>query len=149
MSTQWKFFKKFEIPDAVDRTCIYLRRWNLIVTPWFSIKVHNIRLPDGDRALHDHPWRFTSIILKGGYTEEIPMDPGQGYGLWNTEFIRRGRFSRHTVQAAGLHRIHWVDPDTWTLVFTRGHERVWGFSPDAGQWISWYEFLGVDAASDD
>lgn len=47
---------------------IYLKRWTLFECKLFSLKIHKILLTD-DECLHDHPWNFISIILKGGYVE--------------------------------------------------------------------------------
>jgi hypothetical protein len=49
----------------------YMRRW-IFQTPWGTIHLHHILRSDGDRAFHDHPWNFTSILLSGGYTELRP-----------------------------------------------------------------------------
>lgn len=38
-----------------------------------SIKLHLILSDDKD-APHSHPWNFTSIILFGGYVEQVVMD---------------------------------------------------------------------------
>lgn len=37
-----------------------------------AVRVHEILRSDLDRELHDHPWPFVSIILRGGYTEVRP-----------------------------------------------------------------------------
>jgi hypothetical protein len=47
----------------------YLIRWTLFNLGFISCKVHKIILSD-DSCLHDHPWAFISIILRGGYVEE-------------------------------------------------------------------------------
>jgi hypothetical protein len=73
------FFKKTIIER--DDGIAYLIRVTLIsIGKWFSIKLHNI-LQSDDACLHDHPWPFISIILRGGYYEwayitgkEIPVD---------------------------------------------------------------------------
>jgi len=54
---------------------VYLRRfflWNGKLTPGEykpRIYLHHILRSDKDRHLHDHPWDYSSIILKGGYFE--------------------------------------------------------------------------------
>lgn len=62
----------FEKRDVVIDGELYLRRWYLkgrgTDEQWF---LHNIRLPDAGRELHDHPWDFTTKILSGGYTEHV------------------------------------------------------------------------------
>lgn len=54
-----------------DKGVKYIKRWYILKTPLLSIYVHNI-LEDDDADMHDHPWPFMVLILKGGYIEEIP-----------------------------------------------------------------------------
>ena len=51
-----------------------LTRWHLLTTPWFRLHLHLFHRSDLDRALHDHPWEFYSLILWGGYTEVRPKE---------------------------------------------------------------------------
>jgi hypothetical protein len=46
----------------------YLERTYLLKLKSFQICIHKILQSDAD-CLHDHPWNFLSIILKGGYYE--------------------------------------------------------------------------------
>jgi hypothetical protein len=50
---------------------LYLRRFYICVTPWFSVFLHYIARSDDDRHCHDHPWDFWTLILRNGYLEEI------------------------------------------------------------------------------
>jgi hypothetical protein len=45
-----------------------------INTRFGGVKLHHILRSDDDRDLHDHPWSFLSIVLKGGYWEHTPTD---------------------------------------------------------------------------
>ncbi|AQT78287.1 hypothetical protein B1R94_02120 [Mycolicibacterium litorale] len=48
----------------------YLLRWHLIPrNPVLNIYLHKFLRSDDDRALHDHPWWFVSLILRGQYDE--------------------------------------------------------------------------------
>ncbi|CAB4203506.1 hypothetical protein UFOVP1382_122 [uncultured Caudovirales phage] len=49
----------------------YMDRW-VWQTRWFTVRLHHIQRPDADVELHDHPWSFFSLILKGWYEEERP-----------------------------------------------------------------------------
>src|SRR5882757_10670128 len=53
----------------------YLKRFYILRTPWVRIRVHHIMLSDYD-CLHDHPWNFVSIILKGSYVEAREVESG-------------------------------------------------------------------------
>ena len=38
----------------------------------FNVFLHKILLSDNDAHLHNHPWVYATLILKGGYHEETP-----------------------------------------------------------------------------
>ncbi len=46
----------------------------------YACRIHWLLRSDQDRALHNHPWRNTSVILKGGYWELTKIaEPDLGY----------------------------------------------------------------------
>lgn len=92
----------------------YLIRYSILTTRWFSIKIHNILTSD-DECLHDHPWTFISILLKGRYAEE---------GADKFRFYRAGNILLH--RAKWKHRLIVGDP-VWTFVITFRKSREWGF----------------------
>lgn len=48
----------------------YMLRWYVIPrNPLVNVYVHKFCRSDDDRALHDHPWWFVSLILRGRYDE--------------------------------------------------------------------------------
>lgn len=106
----------------------YLIRWELIVTRWFSLKLHRILRPDWARDLHDHPWWFVALVLRGGYVEEVEY-----------AHIRKVRWF-NWKPATGAHRIVTVKPNTWTLVLTGPRCRKWGFYTVEG-WVHWKRYL--------
>lgn len=144
---RWAAFKRLDIPDFEHPERTYLRRWRLIETPWFGIKLHHILLPDGDRAFHDHPWSFVSLILKGGYTEETPRSlpgrPGLLRGPGACIFRRRPG-SLHRLAAEDLHRITELHGSCWTLVINGPRRREWGFVAD-GTWTDWRTYTGASS----
>src|SRR6516225_3836294 len=71
---RWAFMKRTVIADPLDRTNIYLVRLRIVETPWLACYLHSIRRPDSTRALHNHPWGFVSLLLRGGYTEVFAPD---------------------------------------------------------------------------
>jgi hypothetical protein len=119
-----------DIPDLTDPTKTYLRRLRLVETPWFGVFLHKILLPDADRDLHDHPWDFATLILRGGYEEQVPSSgPAAGTRRW-----RAG--SAHRVRATDLHSVRRLfRVPTWTLVVVGRRQRAWGFATDGG-WMS-------------
>jgi hypothetical protein len=104
----------------------YMDRW------WFMpeifgerARLHRIRRSDHDRHMHDHPWHFVSVILEGGYTEEIEII-GTGIACGERRRFRPGDvLFRH---AEHRHRLELDDgADCWSLVFTSPNARDWGF----------------------
>lgn len=49
-----------------------IRYWLRRDRPEGSIYLHCIRKSDDDRALHDHPWSSTSLVLEGTLREILP-----------------------------------------------------------------------------
>jgi hypothetical protein len=69
----------------------YMDRYWVIFPRWWlggwGVRLHEILSSDDDRALHDHPWRFGSIILKSGYFEVL--------GAFDTNDAAVGERYRH------------------------------------------------------
>ena len=57
------------LADYMQR--FWLRKHNEAKSNW-AARIHNIKRSDHDRALHDHPWKNASLVLKGGYWEVAP-----------------------------------------------------------------------------
>lgn len=49
----------------------YLHRWTICKLGRLHIRVHHILSADGTPFLHSHPFDYISIVLKGGYTEQV------------------------------------------------------------------------------
>lgn len=113
-----------------DSADVYMRRYKLVRTPWFNLYLHEFIRGDVDDCLHDHPWRFWTLILSGGYTEH----------LW-------GGKSRHRPAGTFLYRPatwrHRVETDgAWSLVLVGKRCRAWGFFTSRG----WRRFVPGHAA---
>lgn len=92
----------------------------------FNIFLHHFLKGDPD-DVHDHPWSYATIILKGGYWEWIPQFNAEGkkiceIGKW------RGPGHFRFSKAESFHRIE-LDPDVdcWTLFMPGPQKREWGF----------------------
>lgn len=107
----------------------YLERYYLFLKDRknfpFNIFLHKFLKGDPD-DVHDHPWPYATLILKGGYWEWMPqivngIKIGE-YAVW------RGAGSFRTCTATSYHRIE-LDPgvETWTLFMPGPHKREWGF----------------------
>lgn len=110
---------------------VYLDRLILIRCFLGAIMFHRIYLTDSD-CLHDHPWPFLSIILKGGYVEHT-KDGAKLYGAGSILF-RNAKFT---------HRLEVYQP-TWTLVFTGSKVRDWGFHTPKG-WLNWFNYKSTNS----
>lgn len=102
--------ERLGLPD-----CPYVIRWR-IETPWFSVRLHHWLGPDDDRAFHDHPWSFVTVVLRGAYTDRSPE---------GDERLRAGR-----VRYRPARHQHTVVPDpggAWTVIVTGPKVRTWGF----------------------
>lgn len=136
---RWIFWEWCDIPDVSNRERTYLSRLVIVRTPLFSVLVNRIRMADADRHLHDHPWSFFSILLRGWYIEERPLFDGE------TGFTRlRKREVRdlyNYCSAEQQHRIAQVSEDCLTLVFCGPKRRKWGFVTEYG-WVDWQTYLG-------
>lgn len=133
-STRWAFFRWFDIPSAVDPEFVYLRRFRVVQTPWFGVYVHWIYETDSDRYPHDHPWKFWSLILRGGYAELVYDSPGADPTpkMWPP-----GSF--HIMPTDHAHQITDISAPLVTLVFTGSRVREWGFWSPNG-FIPWRKF---------
>ena len=49
---------------------VHFRRWEILKTRCGSIWLHAIYKADQDKHLHNHPWDFKSLVLKGSYLEQ-------------------------------------------------------------------------------
>ena len=92
----------------------------------FNVFLHNFHKGDPD-DVHDHPWPYFTLILKGGYYEWIPQFNSEGIktceiGKW------RGPGHFRFCSANSYHRIE-LDPgvDCWTLFMPGPQKREWGF----------------------
>lgn len=93
-----------------------------------SARFHLILRSDPGRDLHDHPWDFTSVILRGAYTEVTHT--GETTYRAGDVIVRR---------AEDPHRLILDDGPVWTLVRTGPVRRRWGFHTPAG-WVHWSDY---------
>jgi hypothetical protein len=95
--------------------CPYLIRW-VVNLKLFSIRVHYWISSDDDRALHDHPWWFITLLLRGSYID---------IGEKSQDVLKRGsmRFRR----ALHRHTVKVLERGTVTVMLTGPYCRSWGF----------------------
>lgn len=158
--------KLFHHIDIEEGGKVYLRRW--FIYPRYPqmkkleprIYLHKFHNGDNLRDPHNHPWRFTSIILKGGYWEhslnpewqrlrakglvatayQTPRTVRKWYGPGS--ILRRGAKWTHAVELPlklneealefGL-QVETDEPiPCWSLIKTGVKEQTWGFFTEKG-----------------
>ena len=103
----------------------YLERYWLGRWFGYTAYLHRFVSPDGERHLHNHPWHARSLVLAGGYVEEVVTDLTAEGPLTERHRVRWWS----AVPANKFHRIAAVEPGTWTLFVhaPRIPGKGWGF----------------------
>lgn len=132
--------------DIWFRGSLYMRRWRLIHNRFFGIRVHNIVRSDADRELHDHPFTFVSVILRGGYWEHTVDGRRTWYGpgsivVRSADVLHRLELERRPAKTLDEFGPGFTLPEVgaWTLVIRGPMRREWGFLTDRG-WRDWRWF---------
>lgn len=121
----------------------YLLRWWLIPRNRFlNIYLHCFCRSDDDRALHDHPWCWASLLLKGEYTEHT-IDAG---GIHRRRIYSAGSLRAATGKHAHRIELHDSMDLVYTLFVTGPRYREWGFHCPTEGWIPWQRFTAADDA---
>lgn len=129
-SARWAFMDRFEVPQY-EGDGVYLTRWRIVQTPWGGLYLHRMEGPDPRATLHDHPWSFLSLILRGGYVERrldpmtMRVDEGHRVRWWN----RMRATDAHSIRS--LLRV-----PTWTLLLVGKRRRTWGYL-EGPAWQHW------------
>ena len=119
------------------------RYWLVPYGKWWAFdiaaRVHNIKRSDDDRAFHDHPWPYVSLILRGGYVEVKPVfesgiyvgDTRTYYGAGSLLFRKAKSWHRLEVERGRC---------AWTLFITLPYQQRWGFLAKPDHKIYWKDF---------
>ena len=98
----------------------------------FNITLHKVLVSD-EPKLHDHPWNWGAVILKGGYWEHIPVYNETTGGVVGSTRVWRGPGSIRFRKADDL---HWLELEKdengneipcWSLFFMGKKRKEWGF----------------------
>jgi len=137
-----KLGRKRVIMDRVNNEP-YLERYYLFLKERkrfpFNIFIHKFLKGDPD-DVHDHPWPYATLILKGGYYEWVPEFDGKGQMVGQRRYWRRpGHF--RICRPTSYHRIELApDVTAWTLFMPGPHVREWGFLV-RDKWIQHDQYL--------
>ena len=121
----------------------YLERYYLFLKDRtrfpFNVFLHRFLKSDPD-DVHDHPWPYATLILKGGYYEWIPQFNNKGEKIGE---IAKWRAPGHFrfCRADSYHRIE-LDPNVecWTLFMPGPQKREWGFLVK-NKWIPHEQYI--------
>ena len=116
----------------------YMHRYYLFLkdrkTFPFNVMLHKIVRSD-DPFMHDHPWPFVTVVLKGGYWEHSFDKNGNEVKNWK---------GPGSVIKRSAKEYHWLELDNEqpaiTLFFVGSQQRDWGFL-DNDEWIHHEDFL--------
>lgn len=124
-SPNWAFMELFKVPHYDKSELDYLWRLRILQCPLFGVYLHKLGTEDPRDTLHNHPFAFLSIILRGGYTEFVP---GPYYA--KSHYVKRFNYKPLN------NSFHWIAEldrtPTWTLVFVGRRRRVWGYLDRSG-----------------
>ena len=127
--------------DYMHRYYLFLKDRN-----WFpfNVTLHKIVRSD-DPIMHDHPWSYMTIVIKGGYWEHTPV--------FNNEDKMIAEFQTWRGPGSIIYRkaneYHWLEledgkPAT-TLFFMGSQQREWGFLVETKKglhrWIKYTDYL--------
>lgn len=146
------FLSKLECKDIGNGPGdVFFNRYTVLKCRWFSAYLHQFFRSDSDLCLHDHPWSFVSIVLRGGYFEEMRADQAhrdehyrdrgtdgfEELELGPTALCWRRPGSILIRPARVAHRIV-VEPGSrpWSMVIVGRKSRPWGFYTRDG-WRPW------------
>lgn len=121
----------------------YLERYYLFLKDRdrfpFNVFLHKFLKGDPD-DVHDHPWPYATLILKGGYYEWVPIFDTDNKKIGEICHWRRpGHF--RVCGANSYHRIE-LDPSItpWTVFMPGPKERDWGFLVK-NKWVQHEQYL--------
>lgn len=128
-TTKQHFGKQIIGPDDDPYMVRYiLFRWAHLP----RVYIHKFLRSDDERAPHNHPWWFVSLVLKGSYLEytDAPLNP---HLRKRFSFAYRPLSTFHRVALPNGFRKQSFDVGSygpvpcWTLVVTGPDVRGWGF----------------------
>ncbi len=109
---------------------LHFIRWEIFSIGNFSMNIHAIYKADEDRHLHNHPWNFMNIILKGSYIELLPNGKVRLKTFLSTSIRKADKF--HKIGEV-------VSKSVYTLNFMWGKRKDWGYDVN-GKFVQHEEY---------
>lgn len=129
---KWKQIVDIDQPDSV-----YLSRLMLIRLPWLGVYFHIIRRTDWSHCQHDHPWAFVTLILRGGYEEQVGEDV----------FVRRPGYIGYRPRNFEHRITRLLKGNAWSLVIRFRNHESWGFRTVNGDKVPWGAYVNWPKAT--
>ena len=152
MNLLTRLFGDPEEINGGNRCPTYMYRWTIAKWRGRGIYLHHFVADDWSLDLHDHPKRFISIGLKGGYIELTP-----GYDPTDRTCDRQVVYMAPWIRSFPAEHIHRLEMfrshptgeirDCWTLVIVLKPVRSWGFW-HLGKFIPWREYVKSETAKE-
>lgn len=126
----------------------YMHRYYLFLKDrsWFpfNITLHKIVRSD-DPIMHDHPWPYMTIVIKGGYWEHTPVYNSEGKMIAQFQTWR----GPGSIIKRNANEYHWLelenDKPATTLFIMGKQQREWGFlvqtKKGIHRWIKYTDYL--------
>jgi hypothetical protein len=136
-----KLFDHVDIVKEIGgEKVIYLRRYFLFTSKRFNIYLHHIRRSDDDPDPHDHPWDFTTFLIRGVYINEGYRQCAAQWPCLHPNFTHVRWYAKR--KAEHIHQVKLIDGPVWSLVFTGPYRREWNFVTRDGP-VMWRKYLGI------
>lgn len=143
-----KWLKLYERSDIEMNGSVYMRRWRFLPDWMPGFRIHEIMRSDEDRELHNHPFGFISIILRGGYREFTENGGSRWYGPGSVVVRPANTFHRIELKTYnvlvdrehGASTYKRAERPALTLVFRTRYFQQWGFKMDDGSFVHWKDF---------
>lgn len=105
----------------------------------FNIFIHKFLKSDPDHV-HDHPWAYATLILRGGYYEWVAKVNPAGEKIDEVR-VWRGPGHFRICSASSYHRIELCPGiECWTMFMPGPQKRDWGFLVN-NKWIPHERYL--------
>lgn len=140
---------------------VYLVRYIIFKSKWFSIFIHRFMRSDGSDP-HDHPWNFLAYMLEGKYTEkyydmekpQISSNKEVFLSFWTEKINYRKVGSLAYRKSNDIHRVELersyimseIEQAPLTICFIGKRIRQWGFWPkddNGARFVHWRHYLSI------
>ena len=132
----------FLVKEIVSKEgVVHFRRYRLLDTPWLRIYIHNLLVSDEDKHMHNHPWSFFTLLLKGSYEQLFYIKSKVGADCGGT--IKMYERDSFTMGKNAYHKITLLTPTAWTLFFAYGKKSSWGYLLDDKSHIDFKDYRSL------